>query len=1090
MLFQNPTVIKPNHLKKTAEISFVDSAKNPINEKKSILQARIAIVNAYSLIAILYCASFAILFYYVVENTFLAIVHLLALLSVVTNYLILVQTKNFNRATNIILTTGTIVVISLFATGGWANTGYLWPFAYLTFVFFLSDRTAMKWVAALFGGCLVVVLLHFIGIITFTYSPAALINYFAALLIFTVCIFLFQKATIKREEFLSYTETLLEAAPDAVIVIDDEGRILKWNLKSETLFGWAADEVMGKPLSETIIPLRYREAHQKGMKHFLKTGEGPVLGKTIDIQALNKNNVEFDVTLSISPTVVNEKRMFIGFLRDITVRKKAEEKIKENESMFSTLFYKSPVMKAITEASTGKYIEANDAFMDFFGRTKEEMTGKTAKELNMFVHPEERDQIIRNFLTEGFARDIETQLNSKNGKTRWVLANIDMINLNGINCFLIVITDITGRKEAEEKIIQMNSELEKLVDEKTQEVIANERRFRSMVEKNIDMMTLATSDGNLFYSSPSVTNLLGYSEEELSSTLVFELIHPDDVPGCIEQMQQIIDAPGKSVYHQQRLLHKDGRWIWAEGTVTNLLNDPSIRALVSNFRDITERKKFEEKQALFASIVNSSDDAIFSRTIDGIITSWNHGAEKTFGYSSNEIIGKHNSILIPPHLQNEENEIMEKIHKGEDVDHYETQRIKKDGKVIYVLFTISPIKDSLGNIIGVSKISRDITERKKTEDLLIKSEKQYRHLFENNPMPMWVINLTTFDFLDVNQAAISHYGYSREEFLSMTAVDIRPEEEKERYKNADHSEKIHPANYNRGIWKHKKKDGTIIYVEIIAHEIIFEGKTTRLVLSNDVTKRIKAEEEIQKLNAELEDRVMQRTEELEAFSYSVSHDLRTPLRAISGFAKMLQEDYNKVFDKEGNRLLGVIQDNANKMGVLIDDLLAFSRLGKKEVNGSFINMTQLAENIFSEVNKTISNKAKVKINSLYPVMADYSLMNQVMTNLILNAIKYSSGTEKPFIEIKSEKKEGELIYSVSDNGAGFDMRYAHKLFGVFQRLHSSEEFEGTGVGLAIIKRIINKHNGRVWAEGETGKGATFYFSLPAAQASLPHYETN
>jgi light-regulated signal transduction histidine kinase (bacteriophytochrome) len=192
---------------------------------------------------------------------------------------------------------------------------------------------------------------------------------------------------------------------------------------------------------------------------------------------------------------------------------------------------------------------------------------------------------------------------------------------------------------------------------------------------------------------------------------------------------------------------------------------------------------------------------------------------------------------------------------------------------------------------------------------------------------------------------------------------------------------------------------------------------------------------------------------------------------------MLEEDYKEVFDNEGNRLLGVIQENAKKMGTLIDDLLAFSRLGKKEVNRSLIDMTQLAENIFSEVEKTISNKVNIKIYPLYPVMADYSLISLVMTNLISNAIKYSSERENPYIEIKSERKKGELIYSVSDNGAGFDMQYQHKLFGVFQRLHSEEEFEGTGVGLAIVKRIINKHKGSVWAEGELGKGATFYFSL-------------
>ena len=181
-------------------------------------------------------------------------------------------------------------------------------------------------------------------------------------------------------------------------------------------------------------------------------------------------------------------------------------------------------------------------------------------------------------------------------------------------------------------------------------------------------------------------------------------------------------------------------------------------------------------------------------------------------------------------------------------------------------------------------------------------------------------------------------------------------------------------------------------------------------------------------------------------------------------------------------MLTIVQQNAKKMGELIDDLLAFSKLGRKEIYKTNVNMKLLTEIAVEELNRSLYNRAEIKIDHLHSVMADASLINQAMTNLISNAIKYSSGIETPSIEITSEKKEGELIYSVSDNGAGFNMKYVHKLFGVFQRLHSAEEFEGTGVGLAIVKRIVNKHNGRVWAKGEIGKGATFYFSLPDYEA--------
>jgi light-regulated signal transduction histidine kinase (bacteriophytochrome) len=229
---------------------------------------------------------------------------------------------------------------------------------------------------------------------------------------------------------------------------------------------------------------------------------------------------------------------------------------------------------------------------------------------------------------------------------------------------------------------------------------------------------------------------------------------------------------------------------------------------------------------------------------------------------------------------------------------------------------------------------------------------------------------------------------------------------------------------------------------------------------------------------ELERRVKERTEDLEAFSYSVSHDLRTPLRAINGYAQMLSEDYAPVLDVEGKRWLGEVRNNAKKMGVLIDDLLTFSRLGRKGIAKSKVDMNKLVETVIAEINQSLKHHAELKFINLLPTMADYNLLKLVMTNLLSNAIKYSSKVEKPIIEIRSERKNEDVIYSIKDNGAGFDMQYVNKLFGVFQRLHSAEEFSGTGVGLAIVKRIINKHDGKVWAQGKEGEGATFFFSLP------------
>lgn len=218
--------------------------------------------------------------------------------------------------------------------------------------------------------------------------------------------------------------------------------------------------------------------------------------------------------------------------------------------------------------------------------------------------------------------------------------------------------------------------------------------------------------------------------------------------------------------------------------------------------------------------------------------------------------------------------------------------------------------------------------------------------------------------------------------------------------------------------------------------------------------------------------------ELDSFSYSVSHDLRSPLRAISGYSRILEEDYMSLLDDEGKRVLRLIQQNAEKMGVLIDDLLAFSKLGKKDLQKSSIDMQEMVEEVIEEIGSSRPHKAQLNVGGLPNVEADRSLIRQVWFNLIENAIKYSGKSDRAEVEIGYSESGNDITYYIRDNGAGFNMDYIDKLFGVFQRLHSNEEFEGTGIGLAMAQRIVNKHGGKIWAEAKIKEGATFYFTLP------------
>ena len=374
----------------------------------------------------------------------------------------------------------------------------------------------------------------------------------------------------------------------------------------------------------------------------------------------------------------------------------------------------------------------------------------------------------------------------------------------------------------------------------------------------------------------------------------------------------------------------------------------------ANARDITELKQVEQIKNYLSTVVKQSNDAIYLHNDEGKIISWNQGAERIYGYSEREAMDMKLWNIIPQHLFQETQIVIQRIVKGERIDSLETKRITKHGRVIDVLFSASVLTDSDNNLKSIAITERDITERKL------------------------------------------------------------------------------------------------------------------------------ADEEIDRLNTNLLNNVEQlelANKELESFSYSVSHDLRAPLRALNGYAQIVEEEYGDHLHDDVIILFGNIKRNSHKMGNLIDDLLEFSRLGKKTLKKSAVNMKELAEFALDEMGKSVHDRAEINIENIPYAHADYSLIKQVLVNLLSNALKYSRKVAHPKIEIGHYLDNGEVVYFIKDNGVGFSMEYKNKLFGVFHRLHSEKEFEGTGVGLAIVARIIDKHGGRIWAEAEVNKGATFYFSL-------------
>jgi len=379
----------------------------------------------------------------------------------------------------------------------------------------------------------------------------------------------------------------------------------------------------------------------------------------------------------------------------------------------------------------------------------------------------------------------------------------------------------------------------------------------------------------------------------------------------------------------------------------------------------------------------------------------------------------------------------------------------------------------------------DITARKKIEDALREKERRYRELFEANPHPMYVYDLETLAFLAVNDTAVLKYGYARDEFLAMTVKDIHPEEDVPAlFDKVAHAGSVSPS----GAWRHRLKDGTDINVEITSHSLMFGDRPARLVLADDVTARMAAEREVRRLNADLERRVLERTEELneanrelETFAYTVSHDLKAPLRGIDGYSRLLEEDHVASLDEEGVTFVRNIRRGVTQLEQLIDDLLAYSRMERRALRVGTLDVEPLIEGVLREREADLTSggvRIERAIAAGLTVLADSDGLTLALRNLLDNAIKFTRDATPPVIEVGAKAEGGKCVVWVRDNGIGFDMKFHDRLYEIFQRLQRAEDYAGTGIGLTIVRKALQRMGGRVWAQSEPLRGATFFLELP------------
>ena len=702
-----------------------------------------------------------------------------------------------------------------------------------------------------------------------------------------------------------------------------------------------------------------------------------------------------------------------------------------------------------------------------FGRDPDEAVGEHMRDIVGEEFYATREEVCRRALA-GERQTYESQRPGGDGKLYTFLTTLvpDLDAAGNVQGFFSFSTDITPLREAENLFHQESA------------------RLGGIVASAMDAIVMIDAAQRITLFNPAAEKMFGRSAGEVMGHNLDILLppslragHPSHVArfGSTGVSNRAMGAFG-TVYG----LRANGQQFPLEASISQIEMDGE-KLYTAILRDITSRHLAEATSIRLAAIVESSDDAIIGKELDGTITNWNRGAELLFGYAASEVVGKSILILIPPELREEEAQIIASIKRGEAVRHFETTRVRKDGSLVDVSVSVSPIKDTQGRIVGAAKLARDITERKRAEQALVASEARLRTLFEHAPIGIVIADGEGY-YTEANAAMCEMLGYRRGELLGRHSSEFVAPSEVPHIDPALSA--IHAREPYHREWQFRRKDGSIFTAEVVAAQMP-DGSPMGMI--RDITERLRAQEALRELNASLERRVAERTAELEAanreletFDYSISHDLRAPVNRVRGFSTALLEEFGPRLDPKVADYVKRIQVSANSMERLVDDLLSLATVSRAEVKRSSVDLSTLARDIV-ETLKTNEPTRDLELIVADDIRAhaDPGLMRIVLDNLLGNAWKFTSRRSGARIEFGRDREGGETRYFVRDNGAGFDSESAGKLFEPFRRLHSKSDFPGTGIGLATVQRVISRHGGRVWAEGAVGQGAVIFFTLSA-----------
>ena len=525
-------------------------------------------------------------------------------------------------------------------------------------------------------------------------------------------------------------------------------------------------------------------------------------------------------------------------------------------------------------------------------------------------------------------------------------------------------------------------------------------------------------------------------------------------------------------------------------------------------------------RALLASIVESVDDAIITANLDGIITSWNPAAQRMYGYSAEQVVGRPLLMLMAPEQAQEMTGILERVSDGEQVEHLDTVRLRKEGARVSVSLTVSPVRDEEGRVVGASSIERDITERVEVAERLAEASQYARSLIEAGPDPLVTIS-PGGKITDVNEATANLIGLPRESLIGTAFSDhfTEPERARAGYETAfargstsDYPLTVRRQNgqlrhvlYNASVYKGARGDvlGLVAtardvtdreraeqaHLQDVRHAVLniledldLERAETSTDLRAEVAERKRTERVLQQRTDDL----ARSNADLEQFAYAASHDLSEPLRAISGPISLLARRYEGRLDDDADEYIAFAVDGCQRMQAIIDGILAYSRVGRVEGTHESVDCNALVQSTLSWLAPTIdATGADISVGELPVVRAEKAQLGQVFLNLLSNALKFVAPGTRPNVAVDAERMGDTWRFSVTDNGIGIDPKYRERIFGKFKRLHGREEFPGTGIGLALVKRIVEQHGGVVGIEDAPLGGSRFWFTLPTSEGTTP-----